>query len=350
MLASQINQGTALLKDKRIVVIEDELVFRFQLVNFLQQRGATVIEAGDGFEGLACIEQHAPDVVLCDLKMPELDGLQVISKACEAYPLLPVIVISGQGSMADVSEALRLGALDYLTKPLADLAILEQTICDCMQYLNGKPMEADEEQLQLATEELVDHISHFRSHDPAATRLLENLQASSPQQLGEFHFEFQHHGGFLLCDVGMAEPHCLVVVLVDLSTMADNAAVVAALIKSLLNQPFRKYHQGEDKLLIDPAGMLRRLNQQLHDTHLGSCVPLVYLVVDGRQQQICFANAGFVGVPDKLGRGLAGLPLGLVNESRYENNLIPLPDLLDWTFTSSSSTHCRLQVNRTHRQ
>jgi CheY-like chemotaxis protein len=338
-----------LLKDKRIVVIEDEVVFRFQLVSFLRQRGATVIEACNGLEGLARIEEFAPDVVLCDLRMPDLDGLQVISKACEVYPLLPVIVISGQGSMVDVSEALRLGALDYLTKPLADMAVLEQTICDCIDYQDGKSAQEDDDQWQLATEELADHITHFRRHDPAATRLLENLQVSSPQELGGFYFEFDSGGGFLLCDVGLARQNCLVIILADLSIMADDAAMGAALIKSFLNQPFRKFHQGEDQLLVDPAAMLSWLNQQLYAARMGCCVPLVYLVMDGQQQQLLYANAGFVGVPVEMESASAGLPLGLLGNISYENIQLSLPLRIEWMLNCPTDNHARLLVEQIRR-
>jgi len=77
--------------------------------------------------GSICVEQQ-PDLVLCDLRLPDLDGLEVIRSVASTGINIPVIVISGLGEVHDVVQALRLGAADYLTKPIKDLEVLEHSI------------------------------------------------------------------------------------------------------------------------------------------------------------------------------------------------------------------------------
>ncbi len=110
-----------------ILVAEDDRAIRFSLACSLKADGYSVIEAGDGDEALARIEQDQPDAVLLDLKMPGRDGLAVLAKLGPALADLPVIVITAYGGSAAAIEAMRRGAYDYLTKPF-DLDLVQLTL------------------------------------------------------------------------------------------------------------------------------------------------------------------------------------------------------------------------------
>jgi two-component system, NtrC family, response regulator AtoC len=110
-----------------ILVAEDDRAIRFSLACSLKADGYSVIEAGDGDEALARIEQDRPDAVLLDLKMPGRDGLAVLAKLGPALAELPVIVITAYGGSAAAIEAMRRGAYDYLTKPF-DLDEVQLTL------------------------------------------------------------------------------------------------------------------------------------------------------------------------------------------------------------------------------
>jgi two-component system response regulator AtoC len=110
-----------------ILVAEDDRAIRFSLACCLNADGYRVIEAGDGDEALARIEQDQPDAVLLDLKMPGRDGLAVLAKLGQALADLPVIVITAYGGSAAAIEAMRRGAYDYLTKPF-DLDEVQLTL------------------------------------------------------------------------------------------------------------------------------------------------------------------------------------------------------------------------------
>ena len=101
-----------------ILVIDDEPVVRESLAVYLSDSGFSVDTAKSGDEGLTLFRDKKPDLVICDLRMPMVDGIDVLKAVNAESPETPVIVVSGQGSMNDVVNALRNGAVDYLFKPL----------------------------------------------------------------------------------------------------------------------------------------------------------------------------------------------------------------------------------------
>lgn len=112
----------------RLLVIDDEAMVRDSMVAYLEDSGYQVASVSNGVDGINSLQQQQSDLVLCDLRMPNLDGIQVISQIKENWPHIPVIVVSGAGVMDDVVQALRLGASDYLVKPIIDLAMLEHSV------------------------------------------------------------------------------------------------------------------------------------------------------------------------------------------------------------------------------
>jgi len=101
----------------RILIIDDEKAIRNTLKDILEYEKFEVEEAADGSEGLMKAEKGKFDLVLCDIKMPKQDGLEVLSKLTESNPDLPVIMISGHGTIDTAVEAIKKGAYDYISKP-----------------------------------------------------------------------------------------------------------------------------------------------------------------------------------------------------------------------------------------
>ncbi|WP_053378898.1 response regulator [Nitrospira moscoviensis] len=100
----------------RILVIDDEESIRSLLQTILQRRHHDVLLAASGAEGLEQFRQHAPDVTILDLKMPGMNGLQVLQHTRAVAPMAPVIVLTGAGTEATEQEARAYGITAFLTK------------------------------------------------------------------------------------------------------------------------------------------------------------------------------------------------------------------------------------------
>lgn len=108
-----------------ILIVDDEQEIVKSLAIFFEDSGYRVVEAGNGVEGLESFQRHHPDLVFTDLRMPQMDGLEFMRRIKELNPDTPVIIISGIGIIADAIKAVKLGAWDYITKPVVNLAELE---------------------------------------------------------------------------------------------------------------------------------------------------------------------------------------------------------------------------------
>jgi len=100
-----------------ILIIDDERAIRKTLSEILSFEGYKIEEAADGEEGLKKFTEKTYDIVLCDIKMPKLDGLEFLEKSREVNPEIPIIMISGHGNIDTAVEAVKKGAFDFISKP-----------------------------------------------------------------------------------------------------------------------------------------------------------------------------------------------------------------------------------------
>jgi putative two-component system response regulator len=109
-----------------ILVIDDEGGLRRSVCAYLEDLDRETLEAGDGREGLAVLCAHAQEIeaVIVDLNMPEVSGYAVIEQVVASMPELPVVVLSGVGAVEDALEAMRLGAWEFVVKPVHNLDLL----------------------------------------------------------------------------------------------------------------------------------------------------------------------------------------------------------------------------------
>lgn len=113
----------------KILIIEDEAAIRRVLTKILSEENDTyqVEDAEDGIQGLEKIKNNDYDLVLCDIKMPKMDGVEVLEAVKKIKPEIPMVMISGHGDMETAIQTMRLGAFDYISKP-PDLNRLLNTV------------------------------------------------------------------------------------------------------------------------------------------------------------------------------------------------------------------------------
>ncbi len=115
----------------KILIIDDEKSIRKTLREILEYEKYQVDEASDGVEGITMVQKEKYDIVLCDIKMPKMDGIEVLDKIMQLSSDTPIVMISGHGNIETAVEAVKKGAFDFIAKPL-DLNRLLVTIRNAM--------------------------------------------------------------------------------------------------------------------------------------------------------------------------------------------------------------------------
>lgn len=109
----------------RILVLDDEEIVRVSCKKCLIPEGYDVDVAANGVEGLSMTENNRYDVILTDLKMPDMDGMEFLAKVKERHPDTKVIMITGYSTVEHAVKAMRMGAYNYIEKPFTPDALLE---------------------------------------------------------------------------------------------------------------------------------------------------------------------------------------------------------------------------------
>jgi PAS domain S-box-containing protein len=154
--------------DYTLLTIEDEEPIRISIRAFFEDSGFKVIEAENGEEGLLKFRKAPPDVVLVDLRMPGLSGLDVIDILSREAPDIPIVVLSGTGVIADAIHAIRKGAWDFVTKPVKEMAELEHVVQTVLERArlrmeSKKHHERLEEEVSLRTKALRESEERYRN-------------------------------------------------------------------------------------------------------------------------------------------------------------------------------------------
>jgi two-component system nitrogen regulation response regulator NtrX len=156
----------------RILVIDDEAAIRDSLRMILEYEDYQFMGAASGQEGIALVQRDRPDLVLLDIKMPGMDGIEVLRKLHAFDETLPVVMISGHGTTATAVEAIRSGATDFLDKPLSS----ERVIVTLQNALRTSELRSENRELKLAMESKYEIVGH----SPSLRKVLEAVKRAAP--------------------------------------------------------------------------------------------------------------------------------------------------------------------------
>ena len=165
----------------KVLVIDDEKHIRQSLSDYLEDNDYDVITAEDGQQGLRFISSEKPDLVLLDLRMPEMDGIDVLRQGKKIMPDLPMIVISGANCIGDVVKALHYGAWDYLEKPIHNFTALDHSINLALEKArlireNRAYQENLEKMVKERTRELENANTHLSNINERLHKIVETTQ------------------------------------------------------------------------------------------------------------------------------------------------------------------------------
>jgi len=157
---------------KKILIIDDEHYILESLKDALEDEGYNVLTADSGYKGINIIERENPDVVLLDIWLQDIDGIEVLKRVKDVRPELPIIMISGHGTIETAVQCTKLNAYDFLEKPL-NLEKVLITIKNVLEYKRIK-----EENLYLKRSILKDEI--ILGNSPQIRKLLEDIEKIAP--------------------------------------------------------------------------------------------------------------------------------------------------------------------------
>jgi two-component system nitrogen regulation response regulator NtrX len=157
---------------QRILVIDDEAAIRDSLRMILEYEGYGFVGAASGQDGLALVQRERPDLVLLDIKMAGMDGMEVLRKLRALDDTLPVVMISGHGTTSTAVEAIKSGALDFLDKPLSS----ERVIVTLQNVLAQQELRQENRELKLAMEAKYEIVGQ----SSALTQVLEAVRRAAP--------------------------------------------------------------------------------------------------------------------------------------------------------------------------
>lgn len=320
----------------RLLVIDDDAAVRDSMIAYLEASGYAVDAASGGREGLALFEANPPDVVLLDIKMPQMDGLEVL-KALDDHPAnIPVIVISGAGVMSDVVQALRYGASDYLIKPIGDMAVLEHSIERCLQQ--GRLQRENRryrQQLEEANRDLQQSLSLLEQDQQAGRHVQLKMLPATPFHIGPYEFSHRILPSLLLSgdlvDYYTVGDRHIVFFIADVSGHGASSAFVTVLLKNLFARKRSDFTHRRDRIVLSPPAMLERANRELLDTGIGKYATLCVAVLDIAENTLRYSVAGHLPTPVLCStegcRYLpgSGPPAGLFADAQYHEEWLQLP-------------------------
>lgn len=319
----------------RLLVIDDEAMVRDSMVAYLEDSGYGVEAVDSGKAGLEVLKQQEIDLVLCDLRMPSLDGLEVLKQVKQENQSIPVIVVSGAGVMDDVVQALRLGASDYLVKPILDLAMLEHSV---QRNLELVALEKQNQQyrnhLEAVNKELRSGLDELRSDQQAGRQVQMKML---PDFMSHKEIGFEHiikpslmlSGDFL--DYFVIDENHIGFYIADVSGHGASSAFVTVLLKNLTYRLKRNLKRGSSNDLFHPVRVLERINEEMLDTECGKHLTIVYGVLNTKTLMFKYSVGAHFPMPILLIDGKAqylegrGMPVGLFREAEYQSYALQLP-------------------------
>lgn len=323
-----------LLKGKTVLIVEDDPVFRTMIVGFLKSQGCLVREAEDGLVGLKALKDNIPDLLLCDLAMPVMTGMEFVEEVALQYPMIPVIVISGTGNMTDVAQALRLGVKDFLIKPIDNIMTLKSAITSVLKMQDSAKQQqqdfsqrwlVDGDDAGLVEEELQWHISELKNNPQAARELLMGLMPNLQSHYGRWKLSYRALQSAemspVIFDYIWLIDGQLAFYMVDTSSGGENSTATALLIRACFNDCLRR----QGNYLSSVQHLVSQIELGLKYSGYATPVKGLFGVFNLAEKQLHLIAAG-IGGQLQVGEQCATITAGewLGNEA-CNNPLVILP-------------------------
>ena len=324
-------------KATRILAIEDDYSVRAGIVAFLADSGYETLEAESGDRGLAVFHQERPDAVVCDLRLPGMDGLDVLAVIAKTSPDTPIIMLSGANLVGDAVQALQHGAWDFLSKPITDMSMLENAVVRALE--RARLLRENREyqrRLETVNWKLTRSLQQLRQDEEAGRKIQLRLLPADDIQIGPYRFRRRQFPSMYLCgdfvDYFAIDEQHTGFYMTDVSGHDAASAFVTVMLKTLMTKYRDALWQEADQTILRPHAILDRLNRDLSRQELEKHCTMFFGVLDQRANKLRCASAGQYPYPVLIeGYELRPLssrsrPIGLFDEAIYETREYSLPE------------------------
>ncbi|CAM4282050.1 two-component system response regulator RssB [Pluralibacter gergoviae] len=308
------------LAGKLILIVEDEPVFRSLLDSWLSSLGAVTALAEDGEDAREKMETLTPDLMICDIAMPRMNGLKLVEYLRNNGHQLPILVISATENMADIAKALRLGVQDVLLKPVQDLDKLRETVFACL-YPNMFNSRVEEE------ERLFEDWDALVSNPTAAAKLLQELQPPVQQTISHCRVNYRQLVSAdkpgLVLDIAPLSDNDLAFYCLDVTRAGDNGVLAALLLRAIFNSLLQEQLAHRGQRLPELGSLLKQVNQLLRQVSLPGQFPLLVGYYHSGIKNLILVSAGLNGTLNAGDRQIQisnGVPLGTMGNT-YLNQI-----------------------------
>ena len=322
-----------------VLLIDDDVAVRQSISTYLEDSGFDVTQAASGFEGVERLKTTSPDVILTDLRMPGMDGKQVMQEAKSWKPETPVIVVSGMGVVKDVVEALRLGAADYLVKPLVDMEMLVIAI---KRALERRELKSENlvyrEQLESANKELREMVRTLERDQKAGRAVQRRFLPDTPVFHNGYKLEFSVIPSLYLSgdmiDYGLIEDRFIPFYLADVSGHGAASAFVTIWLKQQVRRYIDEGKLGgiDGDIASQISLLLSQVNSDIVSADLGCHLTCFVGVVDSLENVLYYSLGGHLPLPVMAtsetteyleGKGKA---VGIFEQAQWQTYQMQLPE------------------------
>lgn len=292
------------IQSRKLLIIDDDNLVRQSLVAYLEDSGYDISQAVDGTQGLAMLGSVNPDLVLTDLRMQGMDGLTVLKEVTQREPDIPVIVISGVGVMGDVVEALRLGASDYLTKPIVDMEVLVHSIERALERRDLLAQNRKvQDELERTNRELQENLRTLERDHRAGRMIQERMLPSGPMSRDGYRINHQVVPSLFLSgdfvDYAFLGERYLAFYLTDVSGHGASSAFVTVWLKHMVTRMVREngFFSDETTFAEGPNWMLQQINSALLSARLNHHFTCFLGVIDTQTDDMRYVVGGHLPMP-----------------------------------------------------
>lgn len=300
---------------KQLLIVEDEVVFRSLLENFLCSLGASIITANDGLEALDVLQRSKPDMMICDLDMPRMNGIRLVEHLRARGNVLPILIVSATENMSDIAHVLRLGVQDVLLKPIRDMVRLREAVYECLYPSMFTSKVEEDEQLFQDWDALV--------RDPAAAaKLLKQLQPPVQQVIANCRINYRQltmaEQPGLVLDIAALSDKDLAFYCLDVTRAGDNGVLAALLLRALFNGLLQEQLSGQGQRLPELSALLKQVNALLRQANLDGQFPLLVGYYHHSLKNLILVSAGLNATLNINSQQLQlnnGVPLGTLGST-----------------------------------